>query len=159
MSRPDDDVEHALIELVRDSVGATQAQADAGGKIAAELSGLRSQLAILPRLETALSDATTALKATQERLIELADRRAADVRALEDQHRREGYDKGRADAAREHAESLRAAIPSAFAAELRQPAGKAAVALVILVLVAALLSPFAHLVDVAALRAVLGLAP
>jgi len=155
----DDDVEHALIELVRDSVGATQAQADAGSKIAAELSGLRGQLAILPRVETALTDATSTLKATQERLVELADRRAADVRALEDQHRREGYDKGRADAEREYAASLQGAGRAAVVTWLASPAGKTAVGMLLFVLIAALLSPILPFVHLDALRAVLGLAP
>jgi hypothetical protein len=91
--------------------------------------------------------------------VELADRRAADVRAAEDQHRREGYDKGRADAAREYAESLQGAGRTAVVTWLGSPAGKTAVGMLLVVLVAALMSPLLPFVHLEALRAILGLVP
>jgi len=154
-STRDDDMEHALLELVRDSVQATQAQADAGGKLAAELSGWSVRLAILPRIETLLTEVVATNKAVHVKLVELADRRDAEKAALEDKHRREGYDKGRADAAAEHAASVQGAGRAAVVTWLGSPAGRTAVGMVLFVLAAALASPILRYVDLAAIRAIL----
>lgn len=158
MSNDRDDLEHALVELVRDQVAATTAQADAGGKLAAELSGLRGQLAILARVETALSDCSDALKVTRGLLVDLADRRAADVRALEDQHRREGYDKGYADAEKAHAASVAGAVQGGIVAWVGSAPGRMALGAILLLVCGFLATLIAPWVDMGTL-AHLGVKP
>lgn len=158
MSNDRDDLEHALVELVRDQVAATTAQADAGGKLAAELSGLRGQMAILPRVDAALGDAIDTIKAVRPLLVDLADRRAADVKALEDQHRREGYAKGYADAERAHAASVAGAVQGGIVAWVGSAPGRMALGAILLLVCGFLATLIAPWVDMTTL-AHLGVKP
>lgn len=156
---PDDDVSERLVALLDKQITAGAASTDALRAVAAEVGAFRGRLDVLARVETALEASTKALEALRPLLEELAARRAADAKALEDQHRREGYDRGRADADKAHAESVRGTLWSGLVAWGASPTGRMSLGGLLVLAVGAVATLLLPWVDLAALRAVLGGAP
>lgn len=90
-----DDVTDQLVGLLEKQITSGQAQAQALGSVAVELGAIRGKLDVLPRVETALKDATQALTDARGAYADLAERKASDVARREARVREEGIAEGR----------------------------------------------------------------